>query len=59
MFTCDMIQADVGLFLNGLGRKVAPSCLMVILCLVDGEDSHSRILGKPHILESAAEQLDA
>ncbi len=37
MFACDMIQTDVGLFLKGLERKVASSCLVVTLCLVDGK----------------------
>ncbi len=49
MFTCDMIQTDVGLFLKGLEQKVAPFCLVVTLWLAR----------KPHSFEPAAEQLDA
>ena len=37
MFTGDMIGADVDRFFKHSQRKVAPSGLMVALCLVDGK----------------------
>jgi hypothetical protein len=49
MFTCDMIGADVGLFLKGLERKIAPSCLVVTLGLVDGKMATKKLRGS-HIL---------
>ena len=45
MFTCDMIGADVGLFLKGPERKIAPSGLVVTLGLVDGKTAIKKVLG--------------
>jgi len=49
MFTCDMIGADVGLFFKGLEQKLAPSCLVVTLGLVDGKTATQEFRGS-HIL---------
>jgi hypothetical protein len=49
MFTCDKIGADVGFFLKGLERKIAPSCLVVTLGLVDGKTATQEFRGN-HIL---------
>ncbi len=40
-----MIRTDVGLFLKGLVRKVAPSSLMVTLYLVNGKLAVPEALG--------------
>ncbi len=40
-----MIRTDVGLFLKDLERKVAQSCLMVTLHLVDGKQAVPEALG--------------
>jgi hypothetical protein len=45
MFTCDMIGADVGLFLKGIERNIAPSGMMVTLGLVDGQTAIQEVLG--------------
>jgi hypothetical protein len=45
MFTGYMIRTDVGLFLKDLERKVAQSCLMVTLHLVDGKQAVPEALG--------------
>ncbi len=45
MFTCDMIGADVGLFLKGPERKIAPSGMVVTLGLVDGKTAIQEVLG--------------
>ncbi len=49
MFSCDMIRIDVGLFLKGLERKVAPSGLVVTLGLIYEKMAIQKALG-PHIL---------
>ena len=45
MFTCDMIGADVRLFLKGIERKIAPSCMMVTFGLDDGKTAIQEVLG--------------
>ncbi len=45
MFTCDMIGVDVGLFLKGIERKIAPSGMIVTLGLVDGKTAIQEVLG--------------
>ncbi len=45
MFICDMIRADVGLFLKSPERKIAPSGLVVTLGLVDGRTAIQEVLG--------------
>ncbi len=43
--SCDMIGADVGLFLKGPELKKAPSRMMVTLGLVDGKTAIQEDLG--------------
>jgi hypothetical protein len=52
MFTCDMIRTDVGLFLKGLEQNVAPSGLVVTLCLVDGKTAIHETRGRSIFLNS-------
>ncbi len=52
LFTSDMIGADVGFFLKDPQLKVAPSGLMVTLCLVDGKLAVPLDLGLDKVLIS-------